>query len=230
MIMRTTLKIPLNYTFKQTFKHIVATYIKNQFVAVVPSSPTSMQALVDLSIDSYTYSLPLFITFVPPTHIHTQLLSYTPLHWTCAEQETKGLAKVATVLLQNGAPRTHQNKHGETATDLARRFGNMKMLDLLKRWEEKEAEAKLKQKQTANREAELKLQAMRKSEADADRRMKERFKQEAIQADAKRKAASNVVLAERAKKEREASMTHSDDSRDDPPHLLWLFFLGGGGA
>lgn len=134
---------------------------------------------------------------------------------------------MATVLLQNGAPRTHQNKHGETATDLARRFGNMKMLDLLKRWEEKEAEAKLKQKQTANREAELKLQAMRKSEADADRRMKERFKQEAIQADAKRKAASNVVLAERAKKEREASMTHSDDSSDDSPHLLWLFFWGG---
>lgn len=67
-------------------------------------------------------------------------------------------------------------------------------LGLLKRWEEKEAEIKLKQTKAANREAELKVHAVRKAEAEADRKQKDRAKQKSAALDAKRKEATNAIL------------------------------------
>ena len=67
-------------------------------------------------------------------------------------------------------------------------------MGLLKRWEEKEAEIKLKQTQAANREAALKVHAVRKAEADADRKQKDRAKQKSAALDAKRKEATNAIL------------------------------------
>jgi hypothetical protein len=58
--------------------------------------------------------------------------------------------QVATVLLQNNASMHAKNMHGETPGDLAKRFRNVKMEELLQAWSNKESAAASAAEQAAS--------------------------------------------------------------------------------